>query len=266
VTALRSLARRPTLWVEATIAAAWLALLLGEGAAHASSASSSGSSWESGPLWICTTGLGGLASHGAHQAATTAPLEAASLAAGTPMWALMAVAMMAPTALPAVRHTALTSLYWRRRRAALEFLVVFLGLWTAFSVLALAPLMTFDPIGSSFALPIALAAAALWQLTPLKLCALRACHRSRPLPPRGWRASAGVADFALHNGAACLASCWVMMVAAAVSGPGRLLWMGAITAAITVEKLDERPRTASRRLAALLAAAAVGVALAVLLD
>lgn len=261
--ALRSLGRRPTLWVEAAIAAAWLALLLGEGAARASSASGGG--WTGGALWICSTGLGGIASHGAHQAAATTPLQAASLAAGTPMWALMAVAMMAPTAMPAVRHTALTSLYWRRRRASLEFLVVFLGLWTAFSVLALGPLTTLDLAGSPLALPATLAAAALWQLTPLKLRALRACHRSRPLPPRGWRASLGVADFALYNGAACLASCWAMMVAAAVSGPGRLLWMGAITAAITVEKLDERPRTASRRLAALLAAAAVGVALAVLL-
>lgn len=262
--ALRSLARRPTLWVEAAVAAAWLALLLGEGAARARPGGG-GASWESGPLWICTTGLGGVASHGAHEAAATAPLAAASLAAGTPMWALMAVAMMVPTAMPAVQHTALNSLYWRRRRAALEFLVVFLGLWTSFSVLALGPLLSLEATGSAFALPIALAAAALWQLTPLKLRALRACHRSRPLPPRGWRASAGVADFALHNGAACLASCWAMMVAAAVSGPGRLLWMGAIAAAIAVEKLAEKPRSSSRRLAALLAAAALGTAAAALL-
>jgi len=264
VAALRSLGRRPTLWVEAMVAAAWLALLAGEAAARASGGSGAGS-WENGPLWICTTGLGRLASHGTHQAAASAPLATASLAAGTPMWALMAAAMMMPTAMPAVQHASLTSLYWRRRRAALEFLVVFLGLWTAFSVLALGPLMTLEPAASPFALPVALAAAALWQLTPLKLRALRACHRSRPLPPRGWRASLGVANFALHNGAACLISCWAIMVAAAVSGPGRLLWMATLTAAITVEKLAEKPRTASRRLAALLIAAAAGVAAAVLL-
>jgi len=265
VSALRSLGRRPTLWVEAMVAAAWLALLAGEAAARADDGSGGVASWGNGTLWICTTGLGRLAAHGTHEAAGAAPLATASLAAGAPMWALMAAAMMVPTAMPAVQHAALTSLYWRRRRAAFEFLAVFVGLWTAFSMLALGPLMTLEPAASPLALPIALAAAALWQLTPLKLRALRACHRSRPLPPRGWRASAGVADFALRNGAACLASCWAMMIAAAVSGPGRLLWMGALTAAITVEKLAEKPRTACRRLAALLAAAAAGVAAAVLL-
>ncbi|HSC20739.1 MAG TPA: DUF2182 domain-containing protein [Solirubrobacterales bacterium] len=262
--ALRSLGRRPTLWVEAMVAAAWLALLAGEGAARASGGTG-GTGWENGPLWICTTGLGHLASHSTHGAAASAPLATASIAAGTPMWALMAAAMMVPTAMPAVQHASLTSLYWRRRRAALEFLVVFLALWTVFSVLVLGPLMSLKPTASPFALPVALAAAALWQLTPLKLRALRACHRSRPLPPHGWRASLGVADFALHNGAACLLSCWAIMVAAAISGPGRLLWMAALAAAITVEKLAEKPRTASHRLAALLGAAAAGVAAAVLL-
>ncbi|MGN6258024.1 MAG: DUF2182 domain-containing protein [Solirubrobacterales bacterium] len=256
---LRAIGRRPALWVELFVAGAWLALLLSAGIARGSAAGG----WESGPLWICTTGLGTIG-HGASHGAASAPVSSASLLAGTPMWALMALAMMVPTAMPAVHHVAGKSLYWRRRRAAAEFLAIFLGLWTAFGVLALGPLSQWGPVGSPFAFPIALAAAALWQLTPLKLRALRACHRSRPLPPRGWRSSTGVADFALHNGAACLASCWAMMAAAAVSGPGRLLWMGALTGAMTAEKLADKPLTASRRLAALLAAAAVGVAAAAL--
>jgi predicted metal-binding membrane protein len=255
---LRSIGRRPTLWVELTVAGAWLALLVAEGAARGSGGNAVGDGLQSGALWICKLGAAG--THDGHPA----PLASGSVA-GTPMQGLMALAMMVPTAMPAVQHAARTSLYWRRRRAAAEFLVVFLILWTAFSVLALGPLVSWLPAGSRFALPVALVAAALWQLTPLKLRALRACHRSRPLPPRGWRASAGVADFALHNGAACLASCWAMMAAAAVSGAGRLLWMAAITAVMTVEKLADKPITASRRVAAMLAAAALGVAAATFL-
>lgn len=256
---LRSIGRRPTLWVELAVASAWLALLTGEAVARGFGGGAAGGDWSSGPLWICRLGAAG--THAGH----SAPLASATLLGGTPMWGLMALAMMVPTAMPAVHHVAGKSLYWRRRRAAAEFLAVFLGIWIAFSLLALGPLADWSGTGAGLAFPLALGAAALWQLTPLKLRALRACHRSRPLPPRGWRASRGVADFAFHNGAACLASCWAMMIAAAVSGPGRLLWMGAMTVLMSVEKLADKPRTASRRLAALLAAGAAGAAAALLL-
>jgi predicted metal-binding membrane protein len=178
------------------------------------------------------------------------------------MWALMTVAMMVPAAAPAVRHVAGKSLWWRRRRAVLEFLLVFIGLWFLFAVLVLGILTSWGPAGSPFAPVVALGLAALWQLTPLKRRAVRACHRSRPLPPRGWRASSGVADFALHNGTACLGSCWAMMLAASVAGPGSLVWMGAMTGVMAAEKMAGAPERAARRVAALLAATAVGVALA----
>jgi predicted metal-binding membrane protein len=256
---LGSIGRRPALLVELSVAAAWLALLAAEAAAGSTA---SGQGLAGGPLWICTLGAAG---HGTAHGAGAGPVASASLLAGAPMWGLMALAMMTPTAMPAVHHVAGRSLYWRRRRAAVEFLAVFLGLWISFSLLALGPVSSWKAAGSPFAFPLALGGAALWQLTPLKLRALRACHRSRPLPPRGWRASAGVASFAFRNGLACLASCWAMMGAAVISGPGRMLWMVALSGAMTAEKLSDKPLTACRRLGALLAAAAVGVAAAELL-
>lgn len=256
---LRAIGRRPTLWAEGAVAAAWAALLLGGGMAHGGGADAAG--WSGDPLWVCTLGVaGGDAGGGGHP--PPAALEAASLLASVPMWGAMALAMMVPAALPAVRHVARNSLYWRRRRAAAEFLAVFVALWTAFGLLLLTPLTAWDAAQSQPALAGALAAAALWQLTPLKHRALLACHRSHPLPPRGWRASAGTANFALRNGAACVGSCWAMMAAASLAGPGRLLWMGAMTGVMAGEKLIDRPRWARRRVAALLAAAAAGVALA----
>ena len=256
---LRRLGRRPTFWVEIGVAAAWVALILDSTLAQGDGGSVSG--WNGGPLWICKLGAGA----GGDHPASGGGMGGGSLLAGTPMWVLMATAMMVPTALPAVQHVGGKSLYWRRRRATVEFVAVFLALWVSFAALALGGLGSWRPAASPYALPAALALAALWQLTPLKLRAMRACHRSRPLPPRGWRASAGVADFALHNGGACIASCWAMMLAVSLAGPSSLLWMGGITVVVAAEKLAEKPARASRRVAALLVAAACGVVLAELI-
>lgn len=256
--ALRGIGRRPTLWVELGVAAAWIALILGSTLARGADGSG-GSGWAHGSLWVCEIGIG--AGGGGHPGSADS-MAAAPLLAGVPMWALMATAMMVPAGMPGVNHVGSKSLFWRRRRATAEFLAVFLGLWIAFGAIVLGPLSSWAPASSHYGLAAALALAALWQLTPLKLRAMRACHRSRPLPPRGWRASAGVADFALHNGSACIASCWAMMLAASLAGPGTLLWMGAMTGVMTAEKLAEKPLRTSRRVAALLTAAACGVLLA----
>lgn len=251
---LRRIGRRPTLWVELGIAAAWIALILGSTLAQGSSPSPA---WANGALWVCEIGTHG--SGGGHPGDGA---DGGSFLAGTPMWLLMATAMMVPASMPAVTHVGTKSLFWRRRRATVEFLAVFLALWIVVGAAVLEPLSGWGPAGSAYGLAAALALAAVWQLTPLKRKAMLACHRSRPLPPRGWRASAGVADFALHNGSACVASCWAMMLAAALAGPASLLWMGGMTAVMTAEKVAEKPQSASRRVAALLGAAACGVLLA----
>lgn len=256
---LRAIGRRPTLWVEAAVLAAWMALLLSGGMAHGDG---SAASWSGDPLWICTLGVAGESGGTGDHSTSAGAIGAASLLAAMPMWGLMALAMMVPAGLPAIRHVARTSLYWRRRRAAAEFLAVFAGLWTVFGLLILTPLSLWDPAGSPLVFAGALAAAALWQMTPLKHRALLACHRSRPLPPRGWRASAGTVGFALRNSGACLGSCWAMMAAASLAGKGQLWWMGAMTGVMAAEKLAEKPRWARLRVAALLLAAATGVALA----
>ena len=154
------------------------------------------------------------------------------------MPALMAFAMMVPPAMPAIGYVAVNSFYWRRRRAVVEFMVVFLGIWIGYNVLVAAALGSAGVASSSVAAVVALALAALWQFTPAKRRALQACHRTRSLPPKGWRATAGVADFGLHNGFACLASCWAMMLTTALVGLPSLVWMAVLTGLITVERLS----------------------------
>jgi predicted metal-binding membrane protein len=260
---LRAVSRRPTLWVEAGAVLSWIALALATATAHGSEGGGAGLFWGQGPLWICKTGLNGMTAHaGGGGGHSGGGLTSASLLAAAPMWALMTTAMMVPSTLPTVRHVALNSLWWRRRRATVEFLVGFLAVWIAFGVLVLGPLANSKLTASGWVLGAALGMAAAWQLTPLKQRALRACHRPRPLRARGWRASLGTARFGGRDGAACVLSCWAMMLPAGLAGPTALLWMGGVTAVVAAEKLAEKPRRASRRVAALLAAAAAGVFLA----
>jgi predicted metal-binding membrane protein len=173
------------------------------------------------------------------------------------MWTLMVIAMMLPATLPAVRHVAHNRLRWRRRRATVTFVAVYLGIWGAFG----APLVALSPLwsaaGDHVRVVVALTLAVAWQLTPLKRRALLDCHLPSPLPPRGPRATAGVIRFALRNGTACVRSCWAMMVAMALASSGALAWTLLICAIVTTEKLAQRPRRATRAGAAVPAGAAV---------
>lgn len=243
--------RRPALAVELGIVATWilLAATMGGTGAHGAALSDPHS------LWLCTLDAPGMRPGAGGGALLPTPSLAA---AGLPMWGLMAAAMMLPPALPAVKHVGVNSFYWRRRRAVAEFTIVFLGVWTLFSVAVLGLLSSRIPADSALASAALLTLAALWQTTPWKQRALRACHQPRPLPPRGWRASAGVARFALLNGGACLASCWALMLTMAAAGPARFAWMAILTIAVMAERLSLRPRQAARRIGLLLAAAAAG--------
>ena len=110
---------------------------------------------------------------------------------------------------------------------------------------------------------LALTVAAGWQLTEAKRRALVRCHRASPLPPRGRAATIGIARFAARNGAACVTSCWAMMLVMAVATTGELAWMVALTGIVSAEKLTKKPRRATRYGAVVLGVAATGAWLVV---
>jgi predicted metal-binding membrane protein len=193
---------------------------------------------------------------GAHPGSTF--LETSAIAT----WSLMVVAMMLPATVPAIRHVAVNSLRRRRRRAIALFVAVYLTVWVAFGALVLVLASLWSGAGGAAVPALALGVAAAWQLTGRKRRALLDCHRTSPLPPRGWRASAAVLRFASINALACVRSCWAMMLAMGASRSLTLLWMVAITGIVTTEKLAERPRQPARAGAIVLAAGAVLVAVA----
>lgn len=92
--------------------------------------------------------------------------------------------------------------------------------------------------------------------------ALLAGHRTIPLPPRGLRATLADARFGVRYGAACVGSCWLLMLVRAVATTGHLAWTAALSAVVTAEKTLARPRRTTRAVAGLLGLAALAVAVA----
>jgi predicted metal-binding membrane protein len=178
-------------------------------------------------------------------------------ASGLIAWAGMSVVMMGPAAVPGISHVRQNSLRWRRGRAALEYAGGYLLLWVVAGALTLVVLRWLEVSPSGATQAVVLAAAPPWQLTPAKWGCLRACHRSVALPPRGWAAERAAIRFGALNGAACVGSCWVLMLAMALSPEMNVGLMAATTGAVAAERMGERPRRVVRWTAIALAVAAV---------
>jgi predicted metal-binding membrane protein len=189
---------------------------------------------------------------------TMAPVHVHDMPAEMAGWIPMTVAMMGPALIPAIRHVCDSSLRWRRPRAAVEFVAVYLATWAAVGVAALFLASTLTP--SRVTLAVALVVSAVWQLTPQKRRSLWNCHRAVPLPATGARATLGCAHFALVHGRACVGSCWAVMATMAAA-PGRhFLLAAALTPVVLYERRARRPRRAARQSAVALGLASLVVA------
>ncbi len=188
----------------------------------------------------------------------------AGAAAALGAWTLMAVAMMGPMALPAVRHVALNSLRARRARAMALYVAVFMAVWVAFGIAALgadAVATGTLAIDGQILLAATLAIAAAWQLTPAKRRAIYACTRTVALPPSGRKADRGVARFARLQARRSVRSCWALMLVMVAAGHTNLAWMAGLTAFILFEEFTLIGRDALWPAASGLAFAAAVVAL-----
>jgi predicted metal-binding membrane protein len=231
--------RRPEPAVGAAIALAWIALL----AAH----------------WALP---GGGAGSGAPRSAAATAVVWGTLVGAWPLWVVMSVAMMAPAAMPAVRHVADNSFRWRRHRAVATFLCFYEATWAVFGLVALTGMtvwnLTVGPRLSGPDVPLfaTLVVAVTWQLTPWKRRQLRGCRKSIPLAPRGWKAFRSCARFGTRYGIRCIGSCWAVMLVMVAATADHLWW----TVALTIAIVAERSVTFLRQRPQVLALAGVGVA------
>lgn len=137
-------------------------------------------------------------------------------AANLSSWFLMVVAMMFPLVIGQVRQTAFHSLWSRRHRAIGLFLTGYVVPWLACGALVIL-IQDELPVDARAAAIIAIAIAVAWQVSPPKRRALRNCHRVMPLAPRGWRASWSCVRFGGQIGAACVCTCWALMLVCTAS-------------------------------------------------
>jgi hypothetical protein len=143
---------------------------------------------------------------------------------GTLEISAMVIAMMLPLTLTNVRHVALSSLWRRRHRAIAAFLVGYLAVWIVVQSAIVGTWGLLTPlIGWETAAGVAILAAALWEVAPIKRQRIRRCHRTVPLAPRGWGAHADCARYGVTTGFSCVTMCWALMVAAVAFSPSILV-------------------------------------------
>jgi predicted metal-binding membrane protein len=163
-------------------------------------------------------------------------------------WAVMMVAMMVPSFIPAVRRFDT----WARTRgqssgATALFLAGYLLVWSAVGGVAYLAVRTFQgwpPAGSMTALrtgAVLLVVAGVYQLTPPKQACLCQCRSAQMgvASPVSRRAQGylSVVRAGLWQGVYCLGSSWPLMLVLLLVGMMNLAWMGIVAAVIFVEKV-----------------------------
>lgn len=161
------------------------------------------------------------------------------------MWSLMMVAMMLPSAAPAVL------LYSRVRETRSSdhavaqtwvFLSGYLAIWLLFSIAAAGAQMSLTgpsmALDSGAARGAVLIAAGVYQLSPLKSACVRQCRSPAEFLTRHWRPGwPGAVQLGVRHGIYCLGCCWMLMALLFVGGVMNLLWVVALTLLVATEKL-----------------------------
>lgn len=193
------------------------------------------------------------------------------------IWVTMMAAMMLPSAAPVATLYARTAARARRRPALTLlstwlFLGGYLLVWSAFGLAVYAlyravvavedGVLAWDRAGPWVAGG-AVAAAGLYQLSPLKSLCLRRCRSPLHFLLHGWRDGAlGALRLGATHGAYCAGCCIGLMVLLVAVGVMSLFWMGVVAAVVFAERVLPRGDLVGRLLAVALVALGIWLAAA----
>ncbi|WP_391482316.1 DUF2182 domain-containing protein [Nereida sp. NH-UV-3] len=185
------------------------------------------------------------------------------------MWAIMMAAMMLPTMVPTLR--AYEDLMQSANGTRAGWLGVLLGyaiVWVAFAALITAAQLWLASAGLVDELGIAptwlsaglLVVVGAFQFTRVKEVCHGVCHAPTMYFLGHWRTGAlGGLRMGLGLGAFCVGCCWGFMALGFVGGVMSLLWMGAATLFMVIEKLPQLGAFVTRPMGYALIAAGLGL-------
>ena len=177
------------------------------------------------------------------------------------VWVVMMAAMMFPSVSPTVALYARMA-HRRRSAAPLVFAAGYLVTWTAAGLLAygafalgrevLGAPLAWDR-GGRWLAGATLAAAAVYELTPLKDMCLTKCRSPLAFLLGSWRDGLrGAFELGARHGAWCVGCCWALMLSLFALGVMSIVWMAAVAGVIALEKLLPWRRVATYGTAAAL--------------
>jgi predicted metal-binding membrane protein len=183
-----------------------------------------------------------------------------------PMWIVMMIAMMVPSAAPSILLFANVA---RARKArgipaasAGVFTLGYLVVWTVYATIAAIlqselnhrALLSSDMASASPWLGGGLLMlAGLYQWLPVKGTCLSHCRSRFGIFSHQWREGAGGAlIMGIRHGSYCVGCCWALMTLLFVAGVMNLLWVAAIAIFVLAEKLGPGGRPLGRVTGALL--------------
>jgi predicted metal-binding membrane protein len=190
------------------------------------------------------------------------------------VWLTMMAAMMLPAVAPMVllfaRVSQQRSVQGRASVPVWVFVLGYLAVWATFGVVAYGiyavvaalegGVLAWDRAGAYVAGG-AVAAAGVYQLTPLKSICLRHCRGPMHFMLHRWREGRlGALRMGVDHGAYCVGCCWGLMLALFAVGVMSVFWMAAVTAAVFVEKVIPYGDRASRVIAVALVAFGIWIA------
>ena len=166
------------------------------------------------------------------------------------MWWTMMLAMMLPSAAPAILTFGAVSRRLDGRNASTRVLAFAAGyalIWTAFCLaavafqMAAAQILRLDPMFATTSRVVGgtlLIAAGLYQLTPLKQACLRKCQLPLLVFARNWRPGThGALRMGLGHGLFCVGCCAVLMAVLFYGGVMEPKWIAGLAIYILIEKL-----------------------------
>ncbi|MDQ6620278.1 MAG: DUF2182 domain-containing protein [Pseudomonadota bacterium] len=188
------------------------------------------------------------------------------------MWWTMMIAMMTPGAAPLVLLYGRVLRHHQRQPASSAniaspmFLAAgYLTVWLGFSLVAAVLQRILEPGGLISSMMLwsrsatlsagVLAAAGVYQLSPLKRSCLQRCRAPIQFLTSHWRPGRfGAFVIGLRHGAWCVGCCWILMGLLFVGGLMNLAWIVALTLLVLIEKLAPAGLKVSRISGALLLA------------